>query len=334
VAVERVTLALQERITESGVGVWGDYLMRLEIAGMELPERYSAAMEAGISAMGIADPQVIATSTFDETVREIIGSSTYSSDRGAGVVAAKTVATDSGPVIIFNTPEVTREHAPADVERLMAHECGHAVLIDEGEVTEGHRGIVDGQYEWKLLCVGGLAIEEYRIERRLYELGYPVTESTSIDHLNEALHVNNLDIVAAVLDPESADPEIFEASVLTVVDRFAKLLAYMAAPAIVLDMPFRRDSLSSEARTHWDDYVGKSWDKRVALYRQIPDAGVRLSRSEWADLLIGGLQIESDFLERVGFFYTPDTGAGEGFYRVQDDAMFHRRVRRDVAARE
>lgn len=311
--------------------------MPIELVGTDLPDDYRDAINAGISAMGVPDPTVVVTSDFDNAVRELTGLSTYSSYRGAGVVAAKTIEIDGGPVILVNAPKVIGDRTPADLERLLAHECGHVILINTDEVTGGHDSLFESHIERVLMYISGYAIEEFRIERRMYELGYQPTDSSNVDHLVEALYINNVDLIIALTDPESADVEKLEAAALAIVDRFAKLLAYMAAPVIALDEAFDRNLLAPESRDHWDDYVGSTWDQRISLYQQIPSVAERIDSSQWATFLEDGAQLESAFMEKIGFYYEVTGGGGYGFWRVNDDAMFHRRARRaeqEVRARE
>lgn len=56
-------------------------------------------------------------------MRSYTGSTTYSSDRGTGTVAAKTLATPDGPVIVVNAAAMG-DAEDAAVERVLAHETG------------------------------------------------------------------------------------------------------------------------------------------------------------------------------------------------------------------
>ena len=69
-------------------------------------------MQRGVTAGGAADARVVVTGNFDRAVRRLTGSMTYASQRGSGVVAAKTIPTAAGSVVVVNndaTKELTEQ---------------------------------------------------------------------------------------------------------------------------------------------------------------------------------------------------------------------------------
>src|SRR3954471_3417406 len=109
--------------------------MHLSIEGQAIKPTCLDAMQRGVRAMGAPDVEVIVTDDFDATVRDLLGSRTYSSDRGTGTVGAKTFNTPAGPVIVVNSLTV-QDLDDAVVERLLVHESGHVLINSRGETLE------------------------------------------------------------------------------------------------------------------------------------------------------------------------------------------------------
>lgn len=96
--------------------------------------------------MGYPDSKVIIADNFVAAVKEMTGLDSYGTGRGAAVVAAKTLLTAEGCVIVVNGPEVG--HRSLDlVERWMAHEAGHIALIERGESSKGRDHLAASERE-------------------------------------------------------------------------------------------------------------------------------------------------------------------------------------------
>src|SRR3954453_7268769 len=135
--------------------------MHLSIEGSAIQQTRLDAMQRGVQAMGAPDVEVIITDNFDATVRKLLASTTYSSDRGTGTVGAKTFNTPGGPVIVVNW--LTVQHLDdAAVDRLLAHESGHVLIDSRGETVEGRHYLAAHEWQWWLLCMGGFAMHEAR----------------------------------------------------------------------------------------------------------------------------------------------------------------------------
>lgn len=67
--------------------------MNLSVVGQDLAADQVDAIQAGLSVMGAADTSVIVTDTFSGTVMGLTGQQSYATERGAGVVAARTTHT-------------------------------------------------------------------------------------------------------------------------------------------------------------------------------------------------------------------------------------------------
>jgi hypothetical protein len=304
--------------------------MDLTVVGQGFSSDRVDAMQTGLDAMGQPDASVIVTDDFVDTVCGLTDQSEYSTRRGHGVVGARTVFVDGRSTIVVNAQE-TRGRSLDQIERLLAHEAGHAVLNDREEGSNGlasRRGLVPSEWEWWLLCIGGLALDELRIERSLADLGYPAAETATGDSIERALHQLNVETMNALRDPASADVEKLREAITRTHDWFAKHLAYFAAPHPALTGA-RPAGLSTAAGRNWDDYVGSTWQGRIQLYDTSPTALEPASEAQLNDLLREGARQEAALLERIGFRYVPNAADdGFSFLRVISDAHCMNRIQR------
>lgn len=303
--------------------------MHLSIQGPALEQARLDAMQRGLQAMGAADVEVSITDDFDTTVRALLASSTYSSDRGTGTVGAKTFTTPAGPVIVVNSLTVQRLDDAA-VERLLAHESGHVLIDSRGETVEGRHYLAGHEWQWWLLCMGGFAMHEARCERSVAELGYPFTDSSSSQHLAEVLHASTVDLHLLLVDPASADVSHLMHGVLKVVDRLTKVLAYTAADVLHTGRSVDLSAEGPSAQADWDDLVAPNWSQRLALYATLPAAAEPLDPAAWDQALTAGLALEASLLSDVGFVFE-SSNQGYGFYRRVSDGVCMDRQRRAVA---
>ncbi len=298
--------------------------------GLTVPQLIAA--QAGLDAIGLPDAKVIIADNFELKVKEISGLATYSTGRGANVVAAKTIPTGDDSIIVVNGP-VVRDRAPDAIERLLAHEAGHVMLNSRNEGARGRQHLAASEPDWYLMCIGSNALDELRIERVLAGLGYPVAEAGAIDDLDNAMYYLNCEIVEAVVDPASADLETFRDAVLRTHDWLSKNLALVAAYHEGTSGPDLA-GLSDIARENWLDYIGGHWAIRAAYYESVPDAAAPMSDSALRRVLLDGAQVEADLLRSLGFSYTAAAGGGWAFRRTGSDALFDSRVKRALAETE
>lgn len=300
--------------------------MRLTVDGRGLTDDRVDAMKAGLSAMGQAEATVIVTDRFVDTVRGLTSQTEYSTARGSGEVAARTVHANNESTVVVNA-EVARMRPTGDIERLLAHEAGHIQLNERGEGPEGRRNLVSAEWEWLLLCVGALALDEFRIERSLAGLGYPIAETATIPSAELALHHLNVEVMEALLDPANvADPRRLSEAIARPHDWYSKHLAYFAA--------FRSDlagtglaGLSARGKQNWDDYVGDTWPGRLELYASVPTSLESINEAGLNDLLRQAGQQEAALLSKIGFRYSTQ-GNGYSFKRVITDAHCATRIQR------
>ncbi|MFB7800394.1 hypothetical protein [Isoptericola sp. NPDC056134] len=279
------------------------------------------AAQRGLNRIGA--PQGITVMFSDNFVAEVrrqTGNPGYGGDRGAGVVAAKTIKRpEQGSLIIVNSSETRRLDVP-ELERLLAHEGGHALLHERGDhVASQHRSLVDYEWQWIMLCLGGLAIEEYRIEGALQAIGYdPGGTVQGNEHLEDSLVHLNAEVIWSLIDPDDTSPATMSRRVMTAQDVFTKILAYMA-PYAGHDDAADPATLTPAGARHWRDYVGPLWQERRKVYQRIPDVRTGISAEDYTAVLRDGYALEMKQLHRIGF-EPKGTDERPEFWRVATDA--------------
>jgi hypothetical protein len=299
--------------------------MRLTVEGRGLTDDRVDAMKAGLSAMGQAEATVVVTDGFVDTVRRLTSQAEYSTARGSGEVAARTVHVNDKSTVIVNAA-VVRSRPTTDIERLLAHEAGHIQLNEREEGLEGRRNLVSAEWAWLLLCIGSLAMDEWRIERSLGGLGYPIAEWATIPSAELALHQLNVEVMEALLDPANgADPKRLSEAVARTHDWYSKHLAYFAAWFHLV----RTGSagFSARGKQNWDDYVGATWPGWLGLYEAVPTSFESINETNLNDLLRQAGKQEAALLSKIGFRYSTQ-GNSYSFKRVITDAHCAMRVQR------
>jgi hypothetical protein len=297
--------------------------------GCSVPASWADAMSMGFESMHAENARVVVTKNFVGTVVDLTADVSYTVERGSGSVAAKTITKPDGSVVVMDYDELS-SRAPADIQRLAAHEGGHVVIDARGgEETSGNRDPGDTDWQWLLKCLGAQAIVEFRIERRLAELGYEAAEWGSVTAVDQGLLTVNAEIVSAVCDPASADPVHLHDAVVTTLNHATKMLAYIAAPLAAGRPSFAPTQLSSVGQSNWADYIAPTWTQRVALWSAIPSAAEPIAVEAWRSTLRECVLLEQKFMLDFGFaFENAPSGGGYGFYRRSGDPVFTERLRR------
>lgn len=305
-----------------------DQLMELILDGCSVPSAHVDAMKQGLAAMQVQDVKVIATSNFVSTIAALTGDPSYAAARGGGVVAAKTIPEGEDSTIVLNF-DVLSEGSLSAIEHTLAHEAGHVIINRRGnEETSGFRNQTEAEWQWWLKVLGAQAIVENRIERSLIELGYPASESTLPVHVDESLQIVNDEIVAAVIDPASADPAHLRDMIFTTLNHVTKLLAYVAAPLIVGQPGLSPSQLSAEGQTIWNDYIAPSWQRRIESWSEIPPALTPIGLDSWRNILTEARDLERAFLLDFGFKFEDLSNGQYAFHRVGSDELFTERLSR------
>lgn len=282
-----------------------------------------AAMERGLAAVS-APPEltvVVAADLVAVVNRLERRQVTYTVDRGPlGEVAAKTVHQAGATTIVVGPQALDRP--PAEVERILAHEGGHAVLHAVGEAVT--KVAVDSSTTGSemLRFIASVASEEYRIERRLCELGYPVaeqgTDAALIDHMSAVPS----GVLQACSDPRSsADTLYYAHSVLGTIQPLTISLAYRLGAVTAGCESIHPDSWSAFAKNMWAELVARNWADRVELYARVPPVGEAWGGSVAATHLRQATEIERRLVRDIGFTVTGEARAGSrwSFRRVVDD---------------
>ncbi|MBT0995487.1 hypothetical protein KIN34_14465 [Cellulomonas sp. DKR-3] len=288
------------------------------------------AASEGLERVGAPDQTcVVFTDAFSEDVARFTGNASYNVGRGAGVVGARTIPASDGKSVVFvNTSEV-RHRDPGEVERLLAHEGGHALLNHRGEDLGGRRGLAGPNWQWEMLCLGALALDEARIETHLRALGYPPTDSICQEHFEDSLYVLNCDVSLALVETGDYVAELAR-RIVVAQDHLSKLLAYLV-PYAGAGGAASPSKLSAAGKRHWDDYVSDLWDARRSLYARCPDASEVVASADLDSLYLSGLQLEIDQLSRLGFERSGND-ATEMFVRTATDRRCQHRM--NAAIRE
>lgn len=299
-----------------------------------VPADQAGAMAQGLASLNVSNVRVVATGNFVEAVAEATEDPSYTADRGGGVAAARTVTGPGGSVVIVNYDEVS-SRSLAGIQRLLAHEAGHVRIDARGtEETSGNRDSDEADWQSWLKGLGAQAIVEFRIERRLAELGYPAAESTAAHHVDHSLQITNVEVVSAVIDPASADPAHLQDALLRTMNHATKLLAYIAAPLACGQPGLTPSQLSAWGQEHWADYIAPTWQRRFDLYASIPSAVEPVAVEEWQVILRKASVLEQRLLRDFGFAFATLPGGRHGFFRKASDDTFTERLQRALAQTE
>jgi hypothetical protein len=293
--------------------------------GCSVPAGWVDAITRGLASMHADPARIVVTANFAHVVAELTGKRSYTTERGSGAAAAKTVTGPSGSVIVVNYSELSSRPL-ADIQRLIAHEAGHVLIDARGtEETSGNRDPDEADWQWLLKCLGAQAIVEFRIERSLADLGYPAAELTSA--VENSLLVTNVEVVRAVTDPASEDPGHLHDALFTTLNHATKMLGCIAGPLVAGQPGFAPSQLSAEGQANWADYFAPTWDQRLRLWNPIPPATEPIPVESWRTILRRSADLERSLLRSFGFAFEKGPG-GDGFYRKADDDVFTRRLNR------
>lgn len=303
--------------------------MTYDILG-NVSDDLTRAASAGLQRVGAPNQtRVVFTDAFSNDVARFTGNPSYSADRGAGVVGARTIPAPDGSSVVFVNAGEIRHRASDEVERLLAHEGGHALLNARGEDLNGRRGLVGPNWQWEMLCLGAFALDEARIETHLRDLGYPPTSTICQEHLEDSLYVLNCDVSLALIDT-GVDIREFARRIVVAQDHLTKLLACLV-PYLGTEGAASPHVLSAAGRRHWDDYLAGAWEARRSLYARCPDTSVPMAPADLNSFYLAALELELDQLSLLGFERSGDN-ATERFVRTASDERCEQRV--NAALRE
>lgn len=286
------------------------------------------AMADGLERMNCPESaEVIVSDNFLSDVRTILNSATYGTDRGTGVVAAKTIPIAANRQVILVNAEPVNELDLCQLSRLLAHEAGHVLIDSRGE---GHP---DTRSTWMgdqvLHSLAATALDEYRVEKALYAKGFPLATEVDWAAVGDLATEVNLGVMSATVDEENKnDPEKLARDITAVHDWSSKKLAYTAA-AVAGGVLTESVSVPAKYQEDWADYIKSGWSYRQAGYRKAPDAATPAGPEQLQMLVAKLMTVERHYLNTMGFFYREYLGTW-GFHRRKDSRLFDARWNRAV----
>lgn len=268
-----------------------------------IPTSSIAAMNAGLAVMGLPNLNVVVTDDFVATVRGRTADTTYDDDRNGGTVAARTVTTSVGDVVVVANWEALSTLTDAEVERVLAHEAGHASIDSRGEDAWSDIGGRFPDHYWNLQVGYGAAaaIDEYRCEAAVYEAGYRLERGRDDDGLADELFGLNLGLLAADHEYQAhLDVARLRDDVLRVVVFHVRYMGTVAARHLHHD-PVDPIGLNAYARENWETLVAPTWERFVDLYRTIPKASATWPRPAATDTSVTMVGFALDLTLSFGF---------------------------------
>ena len=259
--------------------------------------------------------EIVITANFLQSVRGHLPpdlSQVYDTVRGTGTVAAKTIQSPSGHVVIVMndwlfSPNVDDANAQARLTRHTAvHESGHAAILQRGELSEIFRSDRIGLSRAHRIFTGHaeLVIDEYRCELLATSSGppYPGDQAEHLDlaHLHDALH----HAVALQYPGESMDRPYNE--VRQAANVHWKELAYLAA-----NLNGGNPPSSLTRQTLWKQYVGAEVYSGLTLALSgVLDAATAMSDETLDDAALKVSSALEASLQQLGFAILdqPDDG--------------------------
>lgn len=275
-------------------------------------EALSRAAAAAVTNVGDADLRIVVSGDFETYVRQndqtTDGLPPYVQERLRGHAAGKIVTRKDGTVeLLVDASVVGHDRDDLEVpERTFIHEALHLVLCRRGESTCGRRARLGhelGSADGAFAGLAGQAGEEFRVERALREMGYPLQSMYRAELLPMAT-----DYARSLDDPfweyqSTQEPEALERlldAAVTGFDHLVPIIAYLVGDDVGAGANDPPPS-DSDGPTRWirDGYL--------ALYEplsQIPSAGTPCLLTEldtMLDLVERGLK---HWFASIGFCWT------------------------------
>lgn len=273
-----------------------------------IPLSSVAAMKAGLATMGASDLDVVVTDDFVATVRHLTGDGLYHDDRNGGGVAARTVTASGGEVAVVANWELLSTLTGAEVERVLAHEAGHASINARGEDAWSEVGACFPMHYWdsQVGYAAVVAVDEFRCEAGVYRAGYQCGPGRNYEGLSDELFQLNLQLLAADHEYQThLDVARLRDDVLRTVVFHLRYMATVAARHLHHDHidPTR---LNRHARENWESLVAPTWERFVALYGAVPDAFTPWPSPAAIDASVAVVGLAHDLTLSFGFEVTED----------------------------
>lgn len=281
--------------------------IRVDVPG-GIPDVSLAAMTAGLAKMRSSDLDVHVTNDFVKVVRDIAADAGYHDDRNGGRVAARTVTTAGKSIVVANWA-VLADLTNPEVERLLAHEAGHASIDSRGESLWGGIDAPFGDHWWNRQVARGVAVavDEFRCEAAVYDAGYPPGIGLEDEDVAEGLFGLNIQLLGADHDYQShLDVERLRNDVLRAVVFHLRYMGKVAARDLH-GVPVDPGGMNRFARANWEAFVEPTWRRLLNVYRSVPTATTPWVGRAPMDVGVALVDLVAILMTSVGYEATEDS---------------------------
>jgi hypothetical protein len=276
--------------------------------------------------------RVLVTGNFEQAVRREMAdhpeAASFTADRLTGAVAGKTICGANESVIVIDAQWLQPGEDGPDPYRLLAHEGGHVALHQRSETADGRRRLVRTRADWMLLAGAAIALEEYRIERALHQLGLPA----DADHWS-AMPDILFNFVAEFVDglalryPNEPVQRTHD-TLLGATQQLAVKLHYLVAQDPHGELPD-----DPAARGFWQRFVSFTRPALTALSAPVPDACTPCPADQLDARLLQLTAHRRDWFAQLGFRLEPESNPEAYYFRVLlSDAQWKSLVDEALAA--
>ncbi len=266
---------------------------------------------------------VTVTNRFEEEVRAKVDdpeyAAAYEQERQFAVAMAKTIARmDQSTDLILDARVFSRAAAGGTAQRTVEHEALHIAVAKRGESLNDlrlRRGLDQGA-EGTFSSVAGIAAEEYRVERALWESAADGSPDSVLAAFGQmTLGAQDHIRLASNQYQDDHDLRTICKTVMECFHAFATWTGYVAAEIDATGRELPSIGGAVERRM-----LGAPWHAVVEALRLLPPANVPTPREQldgWAALIEKHLEA---WLGHIGFSYSdmPDGGQYFGIHRAEE----------------
>lgn len=267
------------------------------------------------------DVRVAVTDRFKEEVRATVDdpayAAAYEQEREFAVAIAKTIThEDRSTDLILDARVFSCAAAAGTAQRTVEHEALHIVVAKRGESLNDlrrRRGLNQGA-EGTFASVAGIAAEEYRVERALWESmaeGRPDSVLASFEQIVLGVHEHIR--LASDQYQDDLDVGTICKTVMDSFHAFATWTAYVAAETDATGQVPRTDGAVEQRM------LGAAWQSVVEALRRLPPASAPTPRERLDGQTALIEKHLKAWLRHIGFSYTdmPDGGQHFGVHRAE-----------------
>jgi hypothetical protein len=237
----------------------------------------------------------------------------YEQDREFAFAVAKTITqADKSIDLIVDAGIFSREADPAEALRTFEHEALHIVLGQRGETMSdlrSRRGQTRESAAGTHSAICGVACEEYRVERALWNLHPAAREHSHLAQFETLLRRFDDSVrEASIKYQRDLDVEAIARAVMEAFHALCTSTAYVAAE---LDSdPTRGASIDPELDAR---LLGAPWRRAVAEFQTLPPADVEATRKDLEEIADGVSTALVEWLDHIGFSLSDEPGGALHF---------------------